>query len=941
MDKIKPNKKLLFLFAILFLISISSGQFFYLYSELLWFNALGYKSVFWTIFLAKIAIGIVCGLAFLALYFINLYIARFLGPTKLKWDFPVRRQDIDQIISVEPRYINWFLFAIGLVFAILMGIWPALIKWDSILQFIKQVPFLKPDPIFNKDIGFFVFSLPIHIFFQQWLFSTFLIITLASGIIYLKDRAIHLQLGNFNFIPRAKAHLSILCGIMLILWAWAVRLKMFNLLYSPRGVAFGASYTDMKAQMLAYWVLTIIALACAILFWINISTKGFKIPIIGLAVLIVLGILLNIVYPSFLQKFIVVPNELTKEMPYIKNNITYTRQGYNLDNIMEKEFFASSDLTASDIKANAPTIDNIKIWDTKPLKDTYRELQGLRLYYKFLSIDEDRYFVNDKYTQMMLSPRELIQEQLAPQAKTWENLHFQYTHGYGLCLSPVNYVTEKGLPKLLIKDIPPISDIGQDITRPEMYYGESSFNYVMVNSKANEFDYPKGDQNVYTKYAGRGGVSIGTLWRKLVFSFRFKDPKIFLTSYITPESRIMFHRQIKERVRTLAPFLKLDNDPYSVIVNGRIVWIQDAYTVTSQYPYSEPYELPLDETFTPPRRPLQGLKGQAYFFRRKINYIRNSVKVVIDAYNGEVNFYISDNKDPLIKVYEKIFPALFKNIVDMPKDIRDHIRYPRDLFELQSKVYATYHMQEPRVFYNREDLWAAPLERGMQTQNYEQEMKPYYLIMKLPEEEREEFLLMVPFTPNDKTNMVALICARCDREHYGKVFVYKLPKDKLIYGPRQIDARIDQQTEISSELTLWSQEGSTVFRGHLIVIPINQSIIFIEPVYLLASSGELPELKRVIAVFEDKIAMRHNVKEALNAIFEIDEAEEIIGGAPIEIEAIRGDESLSDLAAQAINYLNKAQNRLQDDLDWEGFGKNLDQLETILKLMQRSTLNEE
>jgi len=635
------------------------------------------------------------------------------------------------------------------------------------------------------------------------------------------------------------------------------------------------------------------------------------------------------------------PNELKKETPYIEYNIKYTLQGYNLDKAEEKDFIASEDLGMEDIIANDATIHNIKLWDKKPLKQTYAQMQELRPYYKFTSVDEDRYMIDGQYTQVMVSARELIQEQLPGEAKTFENQKFKYTHGYGLCLSPVTHVTEKGLPLLMIRDIPPVSHDDLEVARPEIYYGENTNNYVIVNNKSGEFDYPKGDKNVYTNYEGSGGVPIGSIWAKTVFAIRFSDPKILLTGYMKPESRIMFHRQIRERVHTIAPFLTFDNDPYLVLADGGLVWIQDAYTVTDKFPYSEPYRLSgnIDRPEAP-MSPLRALRSQARFMGQRINYIRNSVKVIINAYNGKVDFYVSDPEDPIIRTYAHIFPDLFKNLEEMPQELRLHIRYPRDLFKMQTHMYATYHMQDPQVFYNKEDLWEPPLkvEGQGETGQYNRPMEPYYVTLKLEDNDREEFLIMLPFTPygDKKNNMIAWMCARCDGAEYGRFLIYKFLKDKLIYGPRQIEARIDQQTEISSELTLWSQRGSEVFRGELLVIPIKQSIIYVEPVYLMASQDELPELKRVIVAFGDNVEMRETLDEALKAVFlkheeirEIGQKEQPVSMVPVpSMEGV----SLADLIRQA-NFLFEEAVQSQRAGDWTVYGKKLSELEAVLEKM--------
>ncbi len=933
----KKEKMVLFI-GLAFLLLVSLGKLANIYGELLWFDTLKFSSVFWTIINAKVILGLIFGLIFFCIIGINIYLARKMGPAKSQWELALRGQGqkTHQIIPIKPEYVNKILLVVCLVLSLLMGIWPAMMKWDDFLRFFYQTPFTLVDPIFQKNIGFYVFSYPVYVFIQKWLFYALLLITFLVGFIYVKDKAMKLKIGDLMFTRRAKSHLSILVGFILLLIAWERRLKMLALLYSPRGVAFGASYTDMRAQVVAYWIIIIIAAVCAFIFWINISSKGWKWPLIGIATLFALSVLVSGFFPWALQKFVVEPNELTKERPYIQNNIHYTRLGYNLDQIEEKDFQVSKNLNFEKIQKNSLTIKNVKLWDKNPLRQTYSELQEMRLYYHFVSVDEDRYTLDGEKTQIMLSARELDQSNLPPQAQTWENKHFKYTHGYGLCMSPVNHVTEKGLPNLIIKDIPPVSSQGSFIiNRPEIYYGELGNEFVIVNTATQEFDYPKGDKNVYTNYEGKGGVPIGSFLNRVIFSLKYSDAKIFLTNYITPESRIMLHRQIKDRVKSVAPFLTYDRDPYVVLNDdGHIYWIQDAYTTTDKFPYSERIAFSLDPGAV--QTPLKLFAGQR-LGPKKINYIRNSVKVVINAYNGKMTYYVIDEADPIIKTYQKIFPKFFKSFNEMPQSIRDHVRYPRDPFEIQANMYRTYHMRDAQVFYNKEDLWDLPMQKSLSTQS-EYPMKGYYIIMRLPDREEEEFLLMVPFTPNNKSNMIAWMSAQCDGPDYGRLLVYKFPKEKLIYGPRQVHARINQQTDISSELTLWSQQGSEVIRGELLVIPIEESILYIEPVYLMATDeSSLPELKRVIVAYGDKIEMQHTLADSLNVIFGKGLAE----ASSILVESDRGQiplkgRSINELAQRANQYFESALESLRTG-DWAQYGQYQGLLQQAIQELMRES----
>ncbi|MBA7578363.1 hypothetical protein ES708_20225 [subsurface metagenome] len=650
----------------------------------------------------------------------------------------------------------------------------------------------------------------------------------------------------------------------------------------------------------------VLALVCAALFFITARKENWKLPALGLAVLVGVSILLGGIYPTIIQSAVVLPNEGTKERPYILNNIEATRIAYGLDKIKEEKFPVKEEISFEDIEKNDETIRNIRLWDWRPIKQTLKQIQAIRLYYDFNSVDVDRYYFNGNYQQVMVSPRELDKDKIPEQARTWVNEVLTYTHGYGVVVNPVNKISGEGLPVLLIKDIPPVSGVNLTITRPEIYYGEITKGYVIVKTKAKEFDYPKGDENVYSTYAGNGGMPVSSLWRRILFSIKFSNMQILLTTNLTSESRIMINRNIQERVNKVVPFLGYDKDPYMVISKeGKLFWIQDAYTISSNYPYSTP------------------VTG-GYF-----NYIRNSVKVVIDAYNGTMDFYIIDQKDPVVEVYNNIFPQLFKNFDQMPEDLKEHIRYPKDLFQVQAELYSTYHMMDPDVFYNKEDYWTIPNEIYAET---EIKMEPYYIITKLPGHEREEFILMTPFTPSTKNNMIAWLAAKNDQPDYGKLIVYKFPKEKLIFGPMQIEARIDQNSEISQQLTLWGQKGSTVIRGNLLVIPIEESIIYVEPLYLRAEMGEIPELKRVIVSNGSDVVMGNNLEEALGKLFArtFREGEIVITGE---------EKTLKDLIKEAARYYESAQEFAQEG-NWSRYGEELQKLEQTLRLLQEASERE-
>jgi len=639
----------------------------------------------------------------------------------------------------------------------------------------------------------------------------------------------------------------------------------------------------------------------------------------GIGGWILVAIIVGLIYPNLIQRFQVQPNELALETPYIEYNIEFTREAFALNRVEEQAFPAEKTPSPEDVAQNEVTINNIRLWDHRPLKDTYNQLQSIRLYYDFHDVDIDRYVIDGKYRQVMLSARELSAEKFAKQAQTWVNRQLQFTHGYGVVLSPVNEITAEGLPVLLVKDIPPVGDF--NIERPQIYFGEKTNHHVIVKTNTQEFDYPMGDDNVYGRWQGEGGVSIGSFMRRLVYAWQLGDFNILISSEITPESEVLYYRNIKERVNHLAPFLKLDNDPYLVMMEGGLFWIQDAYTTTDRYPYSEP------------------IGG-------KINYIRNSVKAVIDAYDGSVTFYVTDPEDPLIQTYQTIFPKLFVPAGQMPEFLRSHLRYPEDMFYIQALAYQSYHMRDARVFYNKEDLWAMPTEVYADKQ---QPIEPYYIIMRLPDEQKEEFLLMLPFTPVNKNNTIGWLAARCDGENYGRLLAYYFPKERLVYGPSQIENRIQQDTVITEQLALWGRGGSRVIRGNLLLIPLGKSNLYVEPVFLQADVVGLPELKRVIVAAGEQIAMEPTLEESITTIFgtKVLPSEPAVkpptsaepGEPPAEPvakptpapaepeEPVAAD--IASLIEQAQQHYNNAQQYLKEG-DWAGYGKELDALNAVL-----------
>ena len=870
-----------------------------LYTDYRWFQELGFASVFTIALQARIVIFLIAAVAFSIFYAVNILIARRLTP-----HINDESSRLAQIAAFAGRSITFLQILVGLGLAVIFGL-VAQADWLMFMRYLHTVPFGSADPVFNQDISFYVFTLPVYQFLVTWLSGIIVLTALATGAAY------GLGLGRLQWTPAVKGHLSALGFIFLALNAWSYQLAVYELVYSTRGVVFGASYTDVNAQWPAYNVFTVLTLALAVLLLVNIFLRRLRALGIALAVWIAAGILLGVIYPLIVQNFQVKPSEFSKEQTYIAFNIALTRQAYALDGIQESDYPANDAPTTADIQNNGDTIGNIRLSDYRPLLQTYNQIQTIRTYYDFHDVDIDRYTIDGKYRQVMLSGRELATSKLTDKAQTWVNLHLLYTHGYGAVLSPVNEFTPDGLPILLLKDIPPVGTI--QVTRPEIYYGEETTDYVFVKTKDQEFDYPKGEDNAFTTYAGTGGVPIGSPVDRLMFALRFGDANILLTDALTADSRVMFNRDIQTRVNRVAPFLLFDGDPYLVIADGKLYWMQDAYTYTDSYPFSEPYA--------------EGL-----------NYIRNSVKVVIDAYNGTTTFYVTDANEPLIKSYGEIFPELFRSIDQMPASIRAHVRYPEMLFNVQAAMYQTYHMTDPQVFYNKEDLWAIPNDTsGAQPQS----MEPYYIIMRLPGDAKEEFMLMLPFTPAKRQNIVAWMSAKSDGADYGKRLVYRFPKDKLVYGPEQIHARLNQDPAISAQVTLLNQSGSSVQWGNLLVIPIQQSLIYVQPMYLLAEQSQIPQLKYVVVATASSVVMQPTLADALARVFSG------LGATPTTTTTTgttttpgsatpATSPNIAALVSQANDHYNKAQDALKI-ADWATYGAEMKSLQQALNDLAQAT----
>lgn len=886
---------------------------FSIYPEYLWFLDLGYASVFLSTWGYRLLYSGIAALAAFLFIYINLRIALWARK---------RMASEPQVIIGDhdtPDYLDQFSayfrplergFLIPLIASLLIGLGFGLfwfVRWDIVALAIHAQSFGIADPLFNKDVGFYMFQLPLLQAALGWARSLLVLTLIAIGVLYATRRAISFAGFKVHIRSDIKIHVSVLLALFFLLLTLSYRLGMFSLLFNDKGLMYGAGFTDVHADLMGYKALMFISIVIAGLFFVNLFRNGILLPLEGIGVLVVVFVLMKGVYPVALQQLIVKPNEMEKERPYIHNHIQMTRSAYGLNKVNETVFTINATLTPQSLERNQDMFANIRLWDPRPLLKTLEQLQEIRLYYGFNDVDVDRYTIAGKPQQVMLAARELDSDQLPDQARNWINQKLTYTHGHGLVVLPVNKMSEEGLPEFYTYDIPPKTIKDMPVKEAGVYFGESTNKYVIINTKVKEFDYPQGDANQYSVYNGPQGVMLSSIWRRLLFAIKYQEINFLLSNALTSKSKVLFDRNILLRAKKIAPFLSYDGDPYLVLVKGKMYWILDSYIVGSQYPYAKP-------------------------FSGSYNYIRNAVKVVVDAYSGETRFVINDPHEPFIKAYASIFPSLFTPVTAIDPEIRAHFRYPEDLFLIQSKMFGTYHMTDPQVFYNQEDLWVVPQETVGETAT---PMEPYYAMLKLPEDKGLTFRLMLPFTPSKKNNMIGWLSANSDPDAYGTLTAYKLPKEQMVYGPMQIESRIDQDTEISKQLTLWGQKGSTVIRGNLLVIPVDQSFLYVEPLYLQATSSRFPELKRIIVAYGNKVAMEPTFEAALRKVFD--------GGA-FELRPTTGPAASStpadsnakvrQLAAEANTLYLQAQQAVQA-LDWNAYGDYTRRLGDVLKEMRR------
>ncbi len=823
-----------------FLVAVITILFFWFmgfWGEVLWFENLGYGKRFWTFIYSngEIAIGSAI-FSYILVYLLML---------------PISKKH--KIIHAAAK----------LIAVIIGGSW-GISNWDVVLKFWHQVPDGIIDPIFNKDVSFYLFTLPFLDNFYELLLLISLLALIASFIssfIRFRDNNIVLYFPDEVEVSIDKYYFPIYLSssIFIFILAFGRFLDRYHLMYSTTGVVSGPSWVDVNIYLPAYVIVIVfmILIGLGIIipslrkrfqsflfkrFRINPNRSHFLVLIgSGISIIVIWFLALTVV-PGLFEWLMVQPNEITFERQYISNNIKFTRYGFGLDKVKEKEYPMTGDFTPDVVNNNPNIFQNIRLWDWHALDAVYKQFQAIRLYYEFSDVDVDRYKIDGKYKQVMVSGREININNLPEQSQTFVNKRFQYTHGYGLTMSLVNEFTQQGLPHLLIKDIPPVSEFPSlTVNQPQIYYGELTNSYVVVNSKQKEFDYPSGENNVYTRYAGKGGVRISNFWRKFLFGWKFDGTSFLFSDYPTDQSRIMFHRQIEERVKLLAPFLQFDQDPYIVLANGKLYWMIDAYTTSEYFPYSQPLPSHND-----------------------INYIRNSVKAVVNAYDGSVNFYVMDDTDPIIKTWSKIFPDLFKTKNEMPKDLLAHIRYPIDLLQVQGSIYEKYHMTDPTVFYNQEDLWVRATEKYYSNV---QQVQPYYIMWQLPGSNKQQFVLMLPFTPKNRQVLIGWIAGMCDPDNYGELIAYQFPKNETVLGPQQVETKIDQDSYLSGQLTLWDQRGSNVIRGNVLAIPVNNTLFYVEPIYLQAETAAYPELQLVVVMHGNNMSYAKSFDQALDGLF--------------------------------------------------------------------------
>jgi len=870
-----------------------------------WFSDLGQGAVFTTRILSQLAVGAVFALLTFIILFASMRFARAMAPRVVPINFPegIPEQLETVLLAIRGKMgpiLDVAILGGALVLAFLNGLGMSA-NWETFRISLASVPFGYNDPQFGRDVGFFVFQLPALNLIADWLTGVLMLTIVLSFAVHVLDGAIQPWARLKGFAPHVKAHLSVLMALLVATFGFKYWISIWELNFSKIGQIVGAGYTDIHARIPAYQILIAVSLATAVALLLNIRYKGWRLPLISIGVWVAASILLGAVWPALMQQFIVAPNEASAEAPYIQRNITMTRKAFGLEDVKGQKFPAAETLTAADVVADRETLKNVRLWDPSIVAQSYSQLQSIRPYYEFPDVDVDRYTIDGRRQQVLVSAREMNSALLPDQAQTWVNRHLVYTHGFGLVMSSVSESDSRGMPKFIIGDVPPRTSTDLKTEQPRLYYGEDTKDYVIVDTGIKEFDFPLGDKNAEYQYKGSGGVPVGGIVSRVAWALHLGSSQVLFSEYVKPESRVLMRRDLTSRLEALAPWLEYETDPYPVLVDGRITWVIDAYTSSEEFPYSE--GLPDSPT----------------------NYLRNSVKVTVDAFDGTTKFYAFDSEDPVLKAWSHVFPTLMIPGDKIPSEIRDHFRYPEGLFTAQAEIYRTYHMTDPRVFYNKEDQWEIPGTRQGKT------MHPFFVLMRLPGKSQEQFYIMQPYTPRNRDNMIGWVAANSDPENYGERTVYQFPKERVVLGPEQVSAQINQDALISPQLSLWSQRGSRAIFGNMLVVPIKDSIVYIQPLYLQAEQTAIPELTRVIVVYADKVEMERTLEAALLKVFgqESSATTGTAGGGSGTAGAGGADAAAArKLFTEAVEAQKKG--------DWALYGTKLSQLGALLERLAAS-----
>lgn len=870
------------------------------YTDLLWFQEVGFTSVFWTVLGTKAGLAVVFGIVFSVFAYVNLMVVRRVMPEAritLVQDDPIERYRT----ALMPYY-RLAAIAVSAVLAFFFAL-AVIPLWENFILFQNAVDFGRTDPLFSKDIGFYMFRLPVHTYVYSWGMSALVLITLITAGAHYLTGGLRPQAAGARVTPQFKAHISALIGLIALLRAWGYRLDQLNLLYSQRGDITGASFTDVTAELPALRLLVVISIIGAVLFLVNIRLRGWALPLAGLGLWLLVSLLAAGLYPFVIQRFRVEPAQLQRERPFIERNVEATRLAYGMGDIEVSDYPAEPGISADAIANNTGSINSLRLWDPDTIRTGYRQLQEIRPYYQFVDVDVDRYTIDGELRQVMVSPREIDITNLGS-ADTWQNRRLFYTHGYGAVVSPTNQSARAGRPSFLAQGVPPVTQHDVlDAPEGALYFGEAGADYSVVRTEQEELDYPVEGGNQTGQYDGKGGVEMSGLLRRLAYSIRFRDVNLLISGLIEPDSRIIYFRQVRPRLETAAPFMQWDGDPYMVIADGRLMWMVDGYTTSDMFPYSEHLNFAGRSMLRGPGSPGPSLSGTN-------NYIRNSVKATIDAVDGTISLYVWDEEDPVIESWRRAFPDLFTDKDEMPETLQNHVRYPEDLFRIQSGMYQRYHMTNPATFYQNEDLWVIPNDPtsiGEGAGSTGRELHPYYVLMRLPDSDELEYVIIVPLNPEERPNMVSLLVGKSGPEDYGRLIDFRFPRSFLIDGVGQIGARINSDETIARTITLLDQQGSNVILGNLLVLPVGESILYFQPLFLQAEEQPIPELKQVILATSEDVVMRPTLEEALKALLE--------GGPTALPELVDGEEPEVDPLEAARQAIQEAIDALQESLE--------------------------